>query len=244
MRALVCIAVLLVCPLAAADTITLGAKPTHAVGQKQTITKSVTSDMVVTAKGKQVKISMKQLQRKRVEVLAVGAGLVTKAKVTYDEDSKVDVADGKQKGGPSSLVGKTFTITAGSPLEISGGDIADADIVRKREKRFGQSDQIRKAIAGKTFIKDKSVDLDITSLDDLPDSKVEKVTLTYRGMSGKLAKFGMRMVASDSKVAVDLTGTVLVDPASSDAVEGLLAGTVKGVSMSLKGTLTIEHRQQ
>ena len=251
MRALFCIALLVLSAPAAAESITLGSKSPYSVGQKTKVEKTSSAEMTITANGQKVVVKEKAVERKEVEVLAIGTDALAKAKITYTEDSKVSSQNGKQKTD-KGLTGKTFTVTAGKPLQVTGGSEADADLLRKKEKRFGESDRMRQVIAGKTFTKDKPVDIDVSALGDQfgdPDTKLEKVTLTYRGKAGKLAKFGIRMLAKVTKgplvISFDLLGTVLVDPATSDAVEMTLAGNLKGDgAMPVTGTMSMTARNK
>ena len=238
--------------LATAESIKLGNKPAYKVGDKKSQDKSMTAEMTVTAKGQKVVVTSKATQRKRIEILAMNGDLVAKAKHTYDEDTKLENAAGNQKGGPSTLVGKTFTLSAGSPYKIEGGDPADHEAVRKDVKRFGEPDRMRTALAGRTFDKDKPVALDPADLAHMFDEKnttLKTATFTYRGMAGKLAKFDVRIVfevgTKTDAIVFDLGGAALVDPATADAIDLTFAGKLKGTgSAPLDGTMSMVMRQK
>ena len=252
MRALLCLALVFASGVASAESIKLGDKPAQKVGDKRTQEKTMTAEMTVTAKGQKVVVTSNARQKRRVEVLAVDGDRITKAKYTYDEDTKVEKLGGKEKGGPSGLAGKTFTLTAGTPYKIEGGSEADQDLVRKDVKRFGEVDKMRKALAGRTFEKGKAVELDPADLAHMLDeknTKPTKATFTYRGMAGKLAKFDVRIVfevgTKADAIVFDLAGAALLDPASADAIDLTFAGKLKSTGATpIDGTMSMVMRQK
>jgi hypothetical protein len=249
--------VLFTSSLAAADanSVTLGAKGL-ATGTKYAADESFVTDMTVDAAGKQIPITLNQARKKRVEVLAVKDGIVTKAKITYDQDSETKVQAGKSMANPSSIVGKTFTLTAGPTLEVQSatGKATDDEIagIKKRERRFGQPDRMAKALAGKKFDKGKPVELATADVADLfgdnSDLEVKKLALTYTGMDGTNAKFDVKMVMAGTKpesdLAFELAGTMVVDPVSGEPTAMNMNGTVKQTKKTkIDGKVTMSAKR-
>ena len=162
---------------------------------------------------------------------------------------------GKPKGGVSPIEGKSYTLTAGTPVTVEvGGKPApapEADAVRAAEKRFGKPDRMAKVLEGKTFTKGKPLDLPpaeiVDAMGDDPDLKLLKMTLTYRGMTGKRAMFDMAVKIEGDKngghMVMDLAGKVTVDPKTSEPVALDLQGTMKITgAASGEGTMKMSVR--
>ncbi len=166
-------------------------------------------------------------RKKRVLVLATRDGVVTKAKVTYDEDIDSAKQGDKTTTTPSSIVGKSYTLTAGATLAVqaASGTPTDAEIaeVRNREQRL-----MAKVLAGTTFEKGKTVDMPAEAgllyVNEDPDIEIIKVSLTYTGMDGANAKFDMKLVMGSKDPSDDFTiqssGRAVIDPATSAPILG------------------------
>jgi hypothetical protein len=241
--------------LADSSSITLGAKAPPA-GAKYTEEKATDIDMTVVVAKKTIKMSSTEKQKKKVEVLASKDDVITKAKVTYEVDQRSKKQDGKSDGGASPIEGKTYTLTAGATIDVAGASgkapDAEASVVREREKRFGKTDKMTKLLAGKKFDLGKPVDLtgpDVAdAFADDPNLELKKLTLTYRGMDGKNAKFDMQLQIAarkpDSDMKFELSGKALIEPTSGEPIDMKLDGTVKQTTKAqIDGKVTMAaHR--
>ncbi|MBX3159472.1 MAG: hypothetical protein KF773_26105 [Deltaproteobacteria bacterium] len=253
MRSLILLSLVLLVPaIAAADSVKLGTKAPTA-GETWNEEKSSNLAMNITVKGQPpVPMVISETERKKVVVLAVKDAVVTKAKITYEKKTKVQKSGANEKGGASPLEGKTYTISAGTPIGVEPA--ADAEAVRKEEKRFGKPDKLRNAVAGKEYTKGKVVELkpedghDVFGGDN-PDFEVGKLTLEYLGMDGTNAKFAiavqMRSKKPDQKMSMDFKGTAIVEVPTSELLQMDLTGTVKQDDASAKvdGTLEMKGRR-
>lgn len=256
---LVVIAVIAGVPLASeaqpkADSVTLTDRPAK-VGDKWTEEKTETGDLVATANGQKVAVKTERIEKRSVEVLAVGKTGMTKAKYTFITDSETKQSAKKSGGGPTAINGKSYTLTAGEPTGVAGdrgpAPDAEAELVRKRVKRFGKPDSLGKVIAGKTFLKGKPFALPAAQLADVapePDLQVVSVVLTYTGMKGDLALFDLAMKAEGDrngmKMKLDFKGKVEVDPKTNTAMDSKLEGTVTSTGTAIvEGTMKMtSHR--
>jgi hypothetical protein len=257
MRILLASLVVLSASLAhAEDSITLGSKVSP-VGTKLVQEKMMTLDMTVTLPdGKKVPVSLKETQKKKTEVLEVKDDTIVKAKITYEDDSKVEKNANKEKGGPTVVKGKTYTLTAGSPTKVEidskEAPAAEATLVRDHEKRFGQPDRMRKVLGGKKFVKGTAVDLMKEGVGEVfgadgKDTELTAMTLTYTGMAGKLAKFDMTvgLSAKAANMQIDLKGKVTVDPKTGELLDLDMSGPVKGTAkVAFDGTMKMRMRQK
>jgi hypothetical protein len=240
--------VLLTSTLAASDptSVTLGDKGL-ATGAKFSEEEGFAMTMNVEAGGKRATFSISEKRKKRVEVLATKDGVVTKAKVTYDEDTEISKQDGKTEVTPSAIVGKTYTITAGAPLDIQAASgkatATEIAVVRSREQR------LMARVLGQTFDKGKSFDVPAADAAMMfgtdPDIEVKKVSLTYVGMDGANARFVMKLLMGSKDpslvLTIDASGPAVIDPAGNP-VSTALEGTVK-VDGKLAGKVSISSKR-
>jgi hypothetical protein len=230
------------------DSVTLTDRPL-AVGDKWTEEKKEVSDLIVTANGQKVPVKSERHEKRVFEVLAVDKNGPTKAKYTFTIDSETKTAP-KPGGGPTAINGKTYTLTAGSPYTIAGtgaGAVpaAEADLVRKRVKKFGKSDQLGKVLSGKTFVKGKQLQLTAAELAEAapdPELKLTSVGLTYTGMRGDRALFDVVMKGEGSKGKASMTlefkGKIEVDPKTNTPLDSKMEAAVKATGANpVEGTL-------
>jgi hypothetical protein len=226
------------------------------VGQKWTDEKSQSFHVVITGNGKQTPMTGERVGTRKVEVLEVTAGAITKANYTYVKYSDVQKLGGKAKGGGSPIDGKSYTLTAGTPIDVSVGGKpaaeAEAAAVRELEKRFGKPDRLGKVLDGKTFTRGKVTDLPAADIADAmgddPDLKLTKLALTYRGKVGKQAMFDIALVIEGDKKAghtkMDLAGKAAVDPKTGELVDLDLVGTMKIIgTVAADGTMKMKARR-
>jgi hypothetical protein len=221
-----------------AAKVTLGAKAPP-VGAKYTEEKSAVFELTVRVGAKTLPIKVVERQEKTVEVLAIKGEAITKAKIAYVHDLKSKQEGANQEGGVSPIEGKTYTLTAGAPVQVDGAagaaPDAEAAVVRDREKHFGELGKMTKVLAGLTFPLGKPVEIASAEMGDAfgddPNLELKKLVFTYRAMNGKNAKFDVELVLGSRKPDVDLKfsmrGTALIDPSSGAPIELALDGTVK-----------------
>jgi hypothetical protein len=235
------------------ESITLNYTPPK-VGKTWTSHKHETSDLVVTADGKKVPVSMERTTTKKIEVLEVTKDVTTKAKFTYTTDSDKRKSGDKTKGGTTAISGKTYIVTAGSPTVVATakGPAPDdeAKIVRDRAKRFGKPERMPNLLAKKKFTKNTITTLpadEVADVLDDPTLKVKSLTLIYRGMKGSNAMFDIVFKAEGDKngshLVLDMKGKFLVDPKTGDEVESELGGTLKATGKeAVEGTMKMTSR--
>jgi hypothetical protein len=237
-----------------ADSVTLAERPAK-VGDKWTEDQTEISDLVVTMNGQKIPVKSERIEKRSIEVLAVGKAGPTKAKYTFTTDRETTQLPKKSTGGPTAIHGKSYTLTAGEPTGVAGdqGPAPDAEavLVRKRVKRFGKTDQLGKVLAGKTFLKGKPFELPAAELADVapdPDIRVVSMVLTYTGMKGGLALFDLAMKAEGerdgSKMKLDFKGKVEVDPKTNTPMDTRMGATVKSTGAQIvEGTMKMtSHR--
>jgi len=219
-------------------SVTLGAKAPP-VGTKYAEEKSSSFEMTVEADGKSIPVQMSEKQKKKVEVLATKGDAITKAKITYEIDQKSQKQGTVQGGGASKIEGKTYTLTAGATVEVAGASgpapAAEAEVVRDREDHFGKPQKIARALAGRTFQLGKQVTLPGAEIGDAfgedPKMALQALTLTYRGMEGKHAKFDLRMSMAGKQPGNDLklevAGKIVIEPTSGEPMDLAVEGTIK-----------------
>jgi len=247
MRSLPLLLLLVLTSSASAESIKLGTKP-PATGAKWTEEKSMTASITIETHGKTIPMTMNRVERKRIEVLAVKGDVVVKAKITYDKASDSQKLGANEKGGTNPAEGKTYTVTAGEPIAVEPG--AEAEAVRKLEKRFGKPDRMRNVIAGHEYVQGKVIELKPSEVTDFLDDQgdVEKFTLEYAGMEGKSANFKMHFEGTKkdkAPIKIEMSGKVLVDPATAQPLSMDLTGTMKSIGGDPKidGTITMTgHR--
>ena len=250
---LVVIAAIVGAPLPAlaqpkADSVTLTDRPAK-VGDRWTEEKTETGDMVVTANGQKLAMKSERVEKRSIEVLAVGPAGPTRARYTFITDSETKRSPKKSDGGPTAINGKSYTLTAGEPTGVAGekgpAPEAEAALVRKRVKRFGKADQLGKVLAGKTFLKGKPFEVPAAQLADVtpdPDLQVVAMALTYTGMKGDLALFDVTMKVEGekggSKMKLDFKGKVELDPKTNTPIDTRLEATLTSTGASaVEGTI-------
>lgn len=256
---LVVIAAIVGVPFAAhaqgkADSITLTDRPVK-VGDKWTEEKTETGDLIVTVNGQKIAMKSERVEKRSIEIIAVGKTGPVKAKYTFTTDTETKQSPKKNEGGPTAIHGKSYTLTAGEPTEVAGAQgpapEAEAVLVRKRVKRFGKNDQLGKVLAGKSFTKGKPFELPAAQLADVapdPDLQVVSLVLTYTGKKGDLALFDLAMKAEGDrngiKMKLDFKGTVEVDPKTNTPIDTKLEATVKSTgAATVDGTMKMtSHR--
>ena len=209
------------------------------VGAKWSEEQAQTMDLTVTAQGKTVALKRESVEKKQVEVLAVSAEAVTKAKITYEVTDK-QIVGGKEKAMPVAHSGKTYILDAtGGKLAITADGGAaptkeELEVITKAEKRFGKADRMSVLLKDREFKKGETVDFPADQIADLmgdDEMVVEVLKLTYSANAGDNPVFDMVMKAKvtqpDSVIEMDLTGKATVDLKSGEALDMTLEGPIK-----------------
>lgn len=209
------------------------------VGAKWSEEQTQIMDLTVTAKGQTVPLQRESVEKKQVEVLAVSADAVTKAKVTYDVTDKQTVG-GKSQAMPAPHSGKTYILDATGgkiTITVDGGAAPgkdDLEVVTKAEKRFGQADRMALLVKDREFKKGEAVDFPPDQIKDLmgdDELVVEALRLTYSANAGDNPVFDMAMKAKanqpDAVIEMDLTGKATIDRKTGEAIEMTLEGPIK-----------------
>ena len=236
-------------PAAAAPGDTITFKMTvPAVGTSWSEEKTQEMSLTIDAGGKTMPMTGTKIEKKQVTVLAASADAVTKAKISYDV-SEEEMMAGKSRKAPTPHDDKTYVLDAtGGKLQVTvdGGGAPSAEeiaAIEDAEERFGKPDKMSKLIDGMTFEKGKTVELPADQISDLmgtdEEMKVNKMTLTYTGVSGSDPVFdmvlGMGGEKDGMKIEIDVKGTATVDLATGE----LLAMTLEGpITMSGKAKAT------
>jgi hypothetical protein len=221
------------------DTVKL-ANTVPAVGAKWSEEQAQAMDLTVTAQGgKTVQLRRESVEKKQIEVLAVSAEAVTKAKITYEVTDKQQVG-GKEQAMPVPHSGKTYVLDAtGGKLAITADGGAapgkeELELITKAEKRFGKADRMSVLLKDREFKKGETVDFPADQIADLmgdDEMVVEVLKLTYSANAGDHPVFDMVMKAKvtqpDSVIEMDLTGKATIDKASGEALEMTLEGPMK-----------------
>jgi hypothetical protein len=156
-----------------------------------------------------------------------------------------------------TIVGKTYVLEAGDPTTVStdAGPVpdAEADEVRKNEKRFGRADRMDKLLEGRTFTKDETTELPADEIADVMSegddhTKVTRLALTFHNLDRGLAHFDMAMTVEQTNPAGTLTmtldGPVTLDAERDELVEMSMTGTLTMTgSATAHGTMTISERR-
>jgi hypothetical protein len=210
-----------------------------AVGAKWSETKTQSMDMAIEVDGQKGQLKREGVETKQIEVLAVDAEKVTKAKITY-EVSDTQTMGGKPKAKPVPHNGKTYILDAtGKDLAITldGGAAPSAEelaAIKKAESRFGKSDRMAILVKDREFKKNEPVEFPADQIADLMGDEETKVTalkLTYVATSGANPVFEMAMTAvgeqPDTKIEMQLTGKATIDAKTGEAIEMTLEGPIK-----------------
>jgi hypothetical protein len=210
-----------------------------AVGAKWSEEQSQTMDLTVNAQGKTIPLHRESVEKKQIEVLAVSADAVTKAKITYDVTDKQTVG-GKEQVMPVPHSGKTYVLDAtGDKLVITvdGGGAPgkeDIEVITKAEKRFGKADRMSILLKDREFKKGETVDFPADQIADLmgdDEMVVEVLKLTYSANAGDHPVFDMVMKAKvnqpDNVIEMDLTGKATIDLKTGEPIDMTLEGPLK-----------------
>ncbi|MCA9677383.1 MAG: hypothetical protein KC464_20330, partial [Myxococcales bacterium] len=230
--------------------ITMGGQP-PAIGSTWEETKVQHMELNIDANGQKVAMTMDGVENKKTEALEVTNDILTKAKITYIKNDNTQTMGGKSRSKPTSVVGKTYTITAGSPLGVAtdAGPAPDAEAaeVRDLEKHFGEPERMAKLLLGKTFPINQKVDLPADEIKGAMSDEltVKKLSLTYLGLDGTDATLDMDMEAEVNQggnvITMGLAGKVRLDTKTSELVEMKLEGPVKMTGQaSAEGTMRME----
>jgi len=222
-------------------------------GDKWTDDKGTSGTFDVTAGGNKMKISNESSEKLTIEVTKVKDGAVAEEKVSYTSFTEKQSMGGKDNSKTSPVVGKSYTVAAGSPITVTAasGKAGDdeVDVVRKDQKKVGKPDKMGKLLDGKSFTKDKKVDLPKAELAEAlgdSDMKAASMTMTYRGTTGGMASFDVTLDmegdANGMHMTANLAGTLKVDPKNVQYgildVKGAIKGTGKA---TLDGTMSMHQ---
>lgn len=186
------------------------------------------------------------------EVLGVEGKIVTKKKITYAEKTKIESENGKEKGAPSPLVGKTYVLAmvSGKPTvtDEAGKSVPaeEEELVLKSHRSFGKPDPMMDGMpdapmrVGEEVPKlKKALQENLSDADDgndRPDFIVDSVKLTSIEKGDDLTGvFALEITVQTSAASKDpfamkakLTGTMKLR-----AKDGWLTG------MEIKGPLEL-----
>jgi hypothetical protein len=186
-----------------------------------------------TPDGKTHDMSRTVHERRRIEVLATDARRVTRARYTFEVNSKRDTNGAGVTTRPTLIAGKTYTLELGTPTvprerlivstESGPAPPDEADEVRAEVKRFGKPDDISRLVANRTYRKDAVVELPVAEVPDaLDDGTLTRLALTYRRTDGDVAIFDIVMAMSGTRDGLTveslLTGEIAIDPRSGDVL--------------------------
>lgn len=250
---------------AASSEVTLQIKA-PAVGAKRKVEESNVLTMQIKMGPKDMSIVEKETVRQIEEVLAVTGNLVTKMKVTYEENSEESTEGTKTKKKPDTLAGKTFIVEAvQGKVNVTTGEgkpvMGPAKLtLLKKFKNFGQQDKIEAALPKRPLkIGEELPELGAAlgeqlkaSMDDDGRSgmTVDPPKVTLKRKEGDLAVFGMTAVARSTKgmmkgLVVNTNGEIFVRIADGQTTKMTADGTLgltpeeqaKSKGMTLTGAL-------
>lgn len=250
---------------AASAEVTLQIKA-PAVGAKRKVEESNEMTMQLKMGPKDLSIVEKETVRRVEEVLAVTGNLVTKMKVTYEENSKESTEGTKTKKKPDTLAGKTFIVEAvQGKVNVTTGEgkpvMGPAKLTLLKEfKQFGQQDKVEAALPKRPLkIGEELPELGAAlgeqlkaSMDDdgRSGTTVDPPKVTLKRKEGDLAVFGMTAVARSTKgmmkgLVVTTNGEIFVRIADGQTTKMTADGTMgltpeeqaKSKGVTLTGTL-------
>ena len=230
------------------DSITLHYSPPRAK-TKWTENKHRTVAFTTSVNGTKRSITTDATETKTIEVLAVVGDSITKANYGF-KIANTQTVNGTARVAASSIDGKTYTLTAGTPIGVAGkaGPVPaiEADEVREHEKRFGRPDRFGKMLDGKRFAKGAAVAMSATELAEAmrdEDVKITKLTLTYRAMTAGNAVFDAAMTLEQSQggtLKAEVVGELVVDPKTAVGIKFSGQGALKiSGPMSGEGTMKL-----
>ena len=223
-------------------------------GAKWTEDKLEVSKVNVDRNGSKLPVTSAHHEKKSVEIVKMHGADVAEARYTYVEFGDTQkIASGAENKRAGAIAGKSYTLTAGSPIGVaaSTGKATDEELalVRKAEKRFGQPDRMAKFIDGKTFPRDKLVVVPAAELEAMnsDDLKVTALALTYRGMDGADASFDVALkMEGDRKgshTKLDLTGKLAMEVRTGKIVGMVAKGSLTATgAQSVDGTVEIVEK--
>lgn len=221
------------------------------VGTTWTEDRSTKSDLVLEVEGKKTAVVASESLRLKIEVLAVSAEVVTRAKYTYLAVEDHQIVDGKDETTRSPLVGKTYVLEAGNPTSVSldGAPASphETEEVRKNATHFGKP-RFGHAVVGKTFAKDKKVELDEATLREA-DEELSRMSLTFQRMDGPRAVFAVEMgfqrTFNGADMSATAAGNLVLDPKTGDLYELHATGKMEITGkITGSGTITLGETDQ
>jgi hypothetical protein len=235
------------------DSITLAYQP-PAVGSRWREVEDMAFDFTMAKIGA---VHTSKRVSKTIEIVAVEGPLITAKKVTFEQYREQQVMQGHTNDQPSTLEGQTYLVqdaSEGPVVTPEGGRAlspSETEQVLKDVHVGAREGRFERALATKTFRLDEEVELTKDELAALlGDDPLDKArfTMTYRGPDSGLASFDVTIAATSadasSTTTITVTGRVLVDPATSELVDGKLQGPMQSNGQfQAIGTMTMTtHR--
>lgn len=247
MKAVALLVLLAACGKDAPSSLTIAAKP-PAIGQVSVADIDNHSTETMTLQGEDLTIEREQTERRRTETLEVSAVASTKVRVTYEQRTEHETADGKTQEKPSPVAGKTYVVWRDGAMiraTTDGGEAVSDDeqaVLADDHTDLGRMAQMEAMITGRTWKRGEAVHFTADELSAFDHenavtaegTQTTAATMTWTSLDAGLATFTsvMQVETDNSSVAMSttITGTVRVEVAHARPVE---------ISMSVSGRGTV-----
>ena len=179
-------------------------------------------DMTVKGKGKpQTQHTVEQRKSVvRSTVLAIQGKAITKKKVTYEKDERVQIVGARTQSMPSPLTGKTYVLSLkGGKLHIEREDgeaVSEMEdkAIRVRNQSFGKPSRFAAFVPEKNLESGQTFEPNAEALSEMfggGDKRFGSVKFRFEGREGDLARFSFTLVITEkSGVTMKSKGHVLL----------------------------------
>jgi hypothetical protein len=244
-------------PPATADQVTIPFVPPK-VGDKQTQEEKMSTDVMISAQGEQMKMVASKEEKKSSEVVEVNGDVVMKVKVTYAASKDSQSMGGRTQEKKGVVVGKTYVVwkegDAIKATDDKGGEIAKEELAALGEdwkRDLGQVPGMAKVITNRTWKLGEKVDLTPEQLKDLAmgdeETTATSASITMTKSDGKIATFevdvAMEQKKGDGSLKIPTHVTVDVDIAKSRPLTMTMKGDIEGDISGTKAKGTMEGTQ-
>jgi hypothetical protein len=244
-------------PPASADEVTI---PFIApkVGDKQTQEEKMSTDVMISAQGEQMKMVASKEEKKSSEVVEVNGDVITKVKVTYAASKDTQSMAGRTQEKKGVAVGKTYVVwKEGDTIKATddkGGEVPKEELAALAEdwkRDLGQIPGMAKVITGKPWKLGQKVDLTPEQLKDLAmgdeETTATSASITMTANDGKVATFdvdvAMEQKKGDGSLKIPTHVTVQVDIAKGRPLTMTMKGEIEGDISGTKAKGTMEGTQ-